>query len=131
MTIRLKVGASSEPARVRGGVNEKPPAAWPEANVKPPGLDPAGLDADHVQITACCKHFVANSLENWNNATRHNFDADVSQSDLQNYYLPAFRGCVMEGGAQGWGGTAGWWVEQMSVASRSQTRCSSLAVARL
>ena len=21
----------------------KPPAAWPEANVKPPGLDPAGL----------------------------------------------------------------------------------------
>ena len=61
----------------------------------------AGLDPDHVQITACCKHFVANSLENWNNATRHNFDADVSQSDLQNYYLPAFRGCVMEGGAQG------------------------------
>ena len=65
------------------------------------GLDPAGLDADHVQITACCKHFVANSLESWNNATRHNFDAVVSQADLQNYYLPAFRGCVMEGGAQG------------------------------
>ncbi len=60
-----------------------------------------GLDEKRVQITACCKHFVANSLENWKNYSRHNFDAPVSDSDLYNYYLPAFRSCVMEGRALG------------------------------
>merc|ERR1719263_1234749 len=46
MTIKLKgrrLLPSSEPERIRGGVKLKPPAAWPEAKVKPPGLDPAGL----------------------------------------------------------------------------------------
>jgi len=60
-----------------------------------------GEDPDHVQIVATCKHFVANSLENWNNHTRHNFDAPVSKADLASYYLPAFRACVMEGRALG------------------------------
>ena len=60
-----------------------------------------GKDAAKVQIVACCKHFVANSLENWMGHTRHNFNAPVSQEDLANYYLPPFRACVMEGKSLG------------------------------
>ena len=60
-----------------------------------------GAEGSKLQIAACCKHFVANSLEHWNNWTRHNFDAQVSKADLASYYLPAFRSCVMEGHALG------------------------------
>lgn len=60
-----------------------------------------GEDPSHLQIAACCKHFVANSLENWQNWTRHNFDAQVTMADLYNYYLPPFRACVMEGHSKG------------------------------
>lgn len=60
-----------------------------------------GEDGNHVQIVATCKHFVANSLENWKGHTRHNFNANVSKEDLSNYYLPAFRACVTEGKALG------------------------------
>ena len=60
-----------------------------------------GEDGKHIQIAACCKHFVANSLENWNGHTRHNFNAEISQEDLMTYYLPPFRACVMEGHSLG------------------------------
>ena len=60
-----------------------------------------GEDPDHVQVAACCKHFVANSLENWHGHTRYNFDANVSKEDLYEYYLPPFRACVMEGKSLG------------------------------
>eukprot|EP00521_Asterionellopsis_glacialis_P014611 CAMPEP_0195294214 /NCGR_PEP_ID=MMETSP0707-20130614/14353_1 /TAXON_ID=33640 /ORGANISM="Asterionellopsis glacialis, Strain CCMP134" /LENGTH=844 /DNA_ID=CAMNT_0040355121 /DNA_START=52 /DNA_END=2586 /DNA_ORIENTATION=+ len=55
----------------------------------------------YVQIVAGCKHFVANSLEDWNGHTRMNFDANISKTDLSNYYMPAFRACVMEGKSLG------------------------------
>jgi len=61
----------------------------------------AGEDPSHVQIVACCKHYVANSLENWMGHTRHNFDANVSKADLAEYYMPPFRACVMEGKSLG------------------------------
>eukprot|EP00948_MAST-09A_sp_MAST-9A-sp1_P000287 g287.t1 len=60
-----------------------------------------GLDNDHVQIAACCKHFIANSLEDWEGHTRYDFDAHVPLDDLMDYYLPPFRSCVMEGRAKG------------------------------
>eukprot|EP01047_Picozoa_sp_COSAG01_P050796 COSAG01_NODE_5171_length_4436_cov_4.031128_7_plen_94_part_00 len=58
-------------------------------------------DPEHVKIIATCKHFVANSLENWHGHTRHNFNANVSKADLVGYYLPAFKACIMEGKALG------------------------------
>jgi len=58
-------------------------------------------DGGGAQVVACCKHFVANSLENWQGITRHNFDAPVSAEDLAEYYLPPFRACVMEGHSLG------------------------------
>ena len=63
----------------------------------PEGVDPTGK----TMIVACCKHFVANSLESWNGHTRHNFDAKVPLDALSDYYLPAFKGCVMEGKVKG------------------------------
>ena len=55
------------------------------------------LDDKHIQIVSTCKHFVANSMENWYNYSRHNYDAMVSKADLADYYFPAFKACVMEG----------------------------------
>ena len=36
-----------------------------------------GLDDNHTQVAACCKHFIANSLEDWEGHTRYDFDAKV------------------------------------------------------
>jgi beta-glucosidase-like glycosyl hydrolase len=46
-----------------------------------------------MRVGACCKHFVANSLENWNNYSRHNFDAHITDEDLHDYYFPPFEEC--------------------------------------
>ena len=50
-----------------------------------------GEDPKHTQIVGTCKHFVANSMENWYNYSRHNYDAMVSKTDLADYYFPAFK----------------------------------------
>lgn len=62
---------------------------------------PKIMDPNHTMILGCCKHFVANSLESWHGNTRHNFDAEVPLRDMADYYLPAFKGCVMEGKVKG------------------------------
>lgn len=54
-----------------------------------------------MQLAACCKHFVANSLEKWKNYSRHEFDAVVSEEDLREYYYPPFVACVKEAGVAG------------------------------
>ena len=63
--------------------------------------DVGGLGGGHTQITACCKHFIANSLEQWDGNTRYDFNAHVTNADLHNYYLPPFRSCVQEGRSKG------------------------------
>lgn len=65
-----------------------------------PGGEPAYAN-NQLLIAACCKHFVANSLESWNGHTRHNFDATVPPQDLADYYFPAFKSCVTEGKVKG------------------------------
>jgi beta-glucosidase-like glycosyl hydrolase len=60
-----------------------------------------GEDANHVQIIATCKHFIANSLENWMGHTRHNFNAVVPAKDLADYYSVSFKACVTQGKALG------------------------------
>ena len=60
-----------------------------------------GEDASHVQIIATCKHFIANSLENWMGHTRHNFNAVVPPADLADYYSVSFKACVTQGKALG------------------------------
>jgi beta-D-xylosidase 4 len=53
-------------------------------------------EGPRLRVAAACKHFVANSLENWGEYTRHDFDAHVSQEDLFDYYFPPFRECVKQ-----------------------------------
>ena len=52
-----------------------------------------------LKTAACCKHFAAYSIENWKGHSRHSFDAQVSDADLEETYLPAFEACVKRGGA--------------------------------
>jgi len=55
-----------------------------------------GEDPHYLKTSACCKHFLAYDLEDWNGTDRHHFDAVVSDSDIANYYLPPFQACVQD-----------------------------------
>jgi hypothetical protein len=69
------------------------------------GLQESKSDPRFVQAVVTLKHFDANSLEgNWGpggTITRHTCDAKISQYDLHDTYLPAFRQSVVEGKALG------------------------------
>lgn len=56
-----------------------------------------GDDPKYLKLVATPKHFAVHSGPE---ALRHQFDAQVSAKDLRETYLPAFRDCVVEGGAQ-------------------------------
>ncbi len=56
-----------------------------------------GHDPDYLKTAACAKHFAVHSgPEN----DRHFFNAEVSQQDLWETYLPAFRALVKEAGVE-------------------------------
>ena len=55
-----------------------------------------GDDARYLKLVATPKHYAVHSGPE---KERHGFDARVSQRDLRETYLPAFRACVQEGGA--------------------------------
>ncbi|CAA2961890.1 probable beta-D-xylosidase 7 [Olea europaea subsp. europaea] len=59
------------------------------------------LNNGHLQASACCKHFTAYDLDNWNGVMRYGFDAQVTQQDLADTYQPPFRSCVKDGRASG------------------------------
>eukprot|EP00934_Nitzschia_sp_Nitz4_P008463 Nitzschia sp. Nitz4//scaffold91_size79674//61969//64296//NITZ4_005377-RA/size79674-augustus-gene-0.82-mRNA-1//1//CDS//3329560130//8453//frame0 len=63
------------------------------------GLQQNPDNDESIRVAACCKHFVANSLEHWHDFSRHTFDAHVSMEDLQNYYYAPFEQCVKAGAA--------------------------------
>eukprot|EP01043_Picozoa_sp_COSAG02_P018318 COSAG02_NODE_854_length_16499_cov_76.082561_6_plen_136_part_00 len=54
-----------------------------------------------VMASACCKHYVANSMDgstvDGHTATRVDFDAVISEQDLVDSYLAPFQACVEEG----------------------------------
>lgn len=59
-----------------------------------------GLQGNHPQylkVIATPKHFAVYSGPE---LLRHSFDARVSERDLRETYLPAFRACIQEGGAR-------------------------------
>ncbi|PIN17002.1 Non-reducing end alpha-L-arabinofuranosidase [Handroanthus impetiginosus] len=59
------------------------------------------LKNGNLKASACCKHYTAHDLDNWNGVTRYIFDAKVSRQDLADTYQPPFRACVEEGQASG------------------------------
>lgn len=55
-----------------------------------------GDNPKYLKLVATPKHYAAHSGPE---ALRHGFNAVVSQRDLRETYLPAFKACIMEGGA--------------------------------
>ncbi|GLT64293.1 hypothetical protein SLA2020_367970 [Shorea laevis] len=55
----------------------------------------------HLQASACCKHFTAYDLDDWNGVNRFIFDARVTVQDLADTYQPPFQSCVEQGRASG------------------------------
>ncbi|XP_048496996.1 probable beta-D-xylosidase 7 isoform X2 [Beta vulgaris subsp. vulgaris] len=55
--------------------------------------------SQHLQASACCKHFTAHDLDNWHGITRYTFDAKVSKQDLADTFQPPFQSCVEQGQA--------------------------------
>ncbi len=55
-----------------------------------------GGDAKYLKLVATLKHFAVNNVEK----DRQNLSASVSERMLYEYWLPHFRDCVVEGGAQ-------------------------------
>ncbi|GAA0149567.1 glucosidase [Lithospermum erythrorhizon] len=59
------------------------------------------LEDGHIQASACCKHFTAHDLDNWNGVNRYTFDAKVTKQDLEDTYQPPFKSCIQQGQATG------------------------------
>lgn len=57
-----------------------------------------GDDPKYLKAAACAKHYVVHSGPE---ALRHEFDAVVSQKDLWETYMPAFKALVTEAGVEG------------------------------
>ncbi|XP_060193376.1 probable beta-D-xylosidase 7 [Lycium barbarum] len=55
------------------------------------------LQDGHLQASACCKHFIAQDVDNWNNINRFTFDAHVLKQDMADSYEPPFKSCVEQG----------------------------------
>ncbi|PIA61138.1 hypothetical protein AQUCO_00300570v1 [Aquilegia coerulea] len=56
-----------------------------------------GYDGDRLKVAACCKHYTAYDLDNWNGIDRFHFNAKVSKQDLEDTFDVPFRACVLEG----------------------------------
>ncbi len=54
-------------------------------------------DGEYYKTAACAKHFAVHSGPE---SLRHEFDAEVSDYDLYDTYLPAFEACVKEAGVE-------------------------------
>ncbi|KAJ1696208.1 hypothetical protein LUZ63_004720 [Rhynchospora breviuscula] len=60
-----------------------------------------GYTPQVLQASACCKHFTAYDLENWEGIVRDSFNAEVSAQDLEDTFQPPFKSCIEEGHASG------------------------------
>ena len=69
------------------------------------GFQESPVDPSHLQASACCKHYDANSMEGSTEAgvhhTRHDFNANVTLQDLVDSYMPGFQACVEKGRVSG------------------------------
>lgn len=64
------------------------------------GMQNNSMDPSHLRVSSCCKHYLAYDMEDSDGYTRFDFDAQVSEYDLENTYLVAFQSCIhVDGGA--------------------------------
>ncbi|GAV91407.1 Glyco_hydro_3 domain-containing protein/Glyco_hydro_3_C domain-containing protein/Fn3-like domain-containing protein [Cephalotus follicularis] len=55
------------------------------------------IGGNRLKVAACCKHYTAYDLDNWNGVDRYHFNARVSKQDLVDTYDVPFKACVVEG----------------------------------
>ena len=69
------------------------------------GMERSPDDPTHIQASACCKHYAANSMEHTTEGgqthTRHDFSANITMQDLVDSYLAPFQACVEKGKVSG------------------------------
>ncbi|CAN7068734.1 unnamed protein product [Brassica rapa subsp. trilocularis] len=76
-----------------------------KTNVLKSSLGDDGHDDDDddgegkLMLSACCKHFTAYDLEKWGNFTRYDFNAVVTEQDMEDTYQPPFQSCIEDGKA--------------------------------
>ena len=62
-------------------------------------------DPGHIQASACCKHYVANSMDGTTQSgiehDRNHYDANITQQDLLDSYMLPFQSCVEKGKVSG------------------------------
>ncbi|CAH8281556.1 unnamed protein product [Eruca vesicaria subsp. sativa] len=54
---------------------------------------------EKLMLSACCKHFTAYDLEKWGNFSRYDFNAVVTEQDMEDTYQPPFESCIRDGKA--------------------------------
>ena len=70
------------------------------------GMQESPDDAEHIQASACCKHFVGNSMEfttqkDGESENRASVDSNISMRDLVDSYMVPFQACVEVGKVSG------------------------------
>ncbi|KAK9015707.1 hypothetical protein V6N11_006801 [Hibiscus sabdariffa] len=56
-----------------------------------------GSNGEQLKVAACCKHFTAYDLDNWNGVDRFHFNAKVSKQDIEDTFDVPFKMCVQDG----------------------------------
>ena len=69
------------------------------------GMEQSPDDPYHIQASACCKHYVANSMDGSDEVgvhhDRNHYDAKITQQDLLDSYMLPFQACVEKGKVSG------------------------------
>ncbi|KAL2341705.1 hypothetical protein Fmac_009645 [Flemingia macrophylla] len=85
----------------RWGRGQETPGEDPTLAAKYAASYVRGLQGDgagnRLKVAACCKHYTAYDLDNWNGVDRFHFNAKVSKQDLEDTYDVPFKACVLEG----------------------------------
>ncbi|VVA24633.1 PREDICTED: beta-D-xylosidase [Prunus dulcis] len=85
----------------RWGRGQETPGEDPVLAAKYAARYVKGLQGDgagnRLKVAACCKHYTAYDLDNWNGVNRFHFNARVSKQDLVDTYDVPFKACVVEG----------------------------------
>jgi beta-D-xylosidase 4 len=70
------------------------------------GMESHPEDPSHIMASACCKHYVANSMDgttekDGEHHDRNHYDANITQQDLIDSYMVPFQACVEKGKVSG------------------------------
>lgn len=69
------------------------------------GMEQNPSDEGHIQASACCKHYVANSMDGTTqhgiHHDRNHYNAEITQQDLVDSYMLPFQACVEKGRVSG------------------------------